>query len=235
MHLQRFACERRSVQINLALRSKKCMLLHFQQGVTPGSTKKSDGKSSGRFVVWPLLMSLWSQVTSFKCTYMYRSCAISTSCLHCASAAGAEWEAYHRSCREKSLWCLRVCGHQHCGGEGEQGSSALCAGWDRNWKQLITVLASLVSNAMSGFQSNITLCKITLCKFSFCKQNTLIHAKHSFEFLFCCTAAKPVLVLKPENVSVRAGESAQFYCQAKGDPPPAVVWSREQGPLPNGR
>ncbi|KAI3373941.1 hypothetical protein L3Q82_021984 [Scortum barcoo] len=47
--------------------------------------------------------------------------------------------------------------------------------------------------------------------------------------------AKPVLVLKPENMSVRMGESAQFYCQAKGDPPPAVVWSREQGPLPNGR
>ncbi|XP_070774152.1 roundabout homolog 4 [Enoplosus armatus] len=47
--------------------------------------------------------------------------------------------------------------------------------------------------------------------------------------------AKPVLVLKPENVSVQTGESAQFYCQAKGDPPPAVVWSREQGPLPNGR
>ncbi|XP_076605808.1 roundabout homolog 4 isoform X2 [Chaetodon auriga] len=47
--------------------------------------------------------------------------------------------------------------------------------------------------------------------------------------------AKPVLVLKPENVSVRMGESAQFYCQAKGDPSPAVVWSREQGPLPNGR
>ncbi|XP_054481113.1 roundabout homolog 1 [Anoplopoma fimbria] len=47
--------------------------------------------------------------------------------------------------------------------------------------------------------------------------------------------AKPVLILKPENVSVRMGESAQFYCQAKGDPPPAVVWSREQGPLPNGR
>ncbi|XP_040007257.1 roundabout homolog 1 isoform X2 [Xiphias gladius] len=47
--------------------------------------------------------------------------------------------------------------------------------------------------------------------------------------------AKPVLVLKPENVSVRMGESAQFYCQAKGDPPPSVVWSREQGPLPNGR
>ncbi|KAM8898331.1 roundabout homolog 4 isoform 3-T3 [Spinachia spinachia] len=47
--------------------------------------------------------------------------------------------------------------------------------------------------------------------------------------------AKPVLLLKPQNVSVRMGESAQFYCQTKGDPPPAVVWSREQGPLPNGR
>ncbi|XP_019940841.2 roundabout homolog 4 isoform X1 [Paralichthys olivaceus] len=47
--------------------------------------------------------------------------------------------------------------------------------------------------------------------------------------------AKPSLVLKPENVSVRMGESAQFYCQAKGDPPPSVLWSREQGPLPNGR
>uniref|UniRef100_H3CT66 Ig-like domain-containing protein n=1 Tax=Tetraodon nigroviridis TaxID=99883 RepID=H3CT66_TETNG len=46
--------------------------------------------------------------------------------------------------------------------------------------------------------------------------------------------AKPTLLLKPENASVRLGESAQFYCQAKGDPPPTVVWSREQGPLPNG-
>lgn len=42
-------------------------------------------------------------------------------------------------------------------------------------------------------------------------------------------------MLKPENVLVRMGESAQFYCQAKGDPPPSVNWSREQGSLPNGR
>ncbi|XP_029374796.1 roundabout homolog 1 isoform X2 [Echeneis naucrates] len=47
--------------------------------------------------------------------------------------------------------------------------------------------------------------------------------------------AKPVLVVKPENVSVKLGESAHFYCQAKGDPLPSVVWSREQGALPNGR
>lgn len=55
------------------------------------------------------------------------------------------------------------------------------------------------------------------------------------QLLFSSTVAKPTLLLKPETVSVRLGESAQFYCQAKGDPPPTVVWSREQGPLPNGR
>ncbi|CAB1352356.1 unnamed protein product [Coregonus sp. 'balchen'] len=47
--------------------------------------------------------------------------------------------------------------------------------------------------------------------------------------------AKPVLVLKPQDVSVGMGESAQFNCEAKGDPMPAVEWSREQGLLPNGR
>lgn len=58
---------------------------------------------------------------------------------------------------------------------------------------------------------------------------------HLLKLLSCSPAAKPTLLLRPENVSVRLGESAQFYCRAKGDPPPAVVWSREQGPLPNGR
>ncbi|KAG7256168.1 hypothetical protein CRUP_020327 [Coryphaenoides rupestris] len=47
--------------------------------------------------------------------------------------------------------------------------------------------------------------------------------------------ARPVLLQRPENVTVRPGESASFYCQARGDPAPAVEWSREQGPLPNGR
>ncbi|KAF3841522.1 hypothetical protein F7725_007384 [Dissostichus mawsoni] len=32
-----------------------------------------------------------------------------------------------------------------------------------------------------------------------------------------------------------ARNTAGFYCRAKGDPPPSVAWSREQGPLPNGR
>ncbi|KAI4904940.1 hypothetical protein NFI96_000552 [Prochilodus magdalenae] len=46
---------------------------------------------------------------------------------------------------------------------------------------------------------------------------------------------KPVLLREPQDVSVRLGESAQFYCEAQGDPMPTVEWSREQGPLPNGR
>lgn len=65
--------------------------------------------------------------------------------------------------------------------------------------------------------------------------NTTYSPVQYWVLLLSSPAARPVLVLKPENVSVRIGDSAQFYCRAKGDPPPAVVWSREQGPLPNGR
>ncbi|XP_026856557.2 roundabout homolog 1 isoform X1 [Electrophorus electricus] len=46
---------------------------------------------------------------------------------------------------------------------------------------------------------------------------------------------KPVVLLEPLDVSVRLGESAQFFCQAQGDPVPTMEWSRAQGPLPNGR
>lgn len=45
-----------------------------------------------------------------------------------ACAVGAQWEAYHRSCREEPLRCLCVRGQQHCGSEGEQSGSAVCAG-----------------------------------------------------------------------------------------------------------
>ncbi|KAF4081995.1 hypothetical protein AMELA_G00146710 [Ameiurus melas] len=46
---------------------------------------------------------------------------------------------------------------------------------------------------------------------------------------------KPVILHEPQNISVSIGESAHFFCEAKGDPMPTVEWSREQGPLPNGR
>uniref|UniRef100_A0A673JHU5 Roundabout, axon guidance receptor, homolog 4 (Drosophila) n=1 Tax=Sinocyclocheilus rhinocerous TaxID=307959 RepID=A0A673JHU5_9TELE len=38
-----------------------------------------------------------------------------------------------------------------------------------------------------------------------------------------------------EDVSVQLGASAQFFCEADGDPMPSVEWSREKAPLPNGR
>ncbi|XP_037403459.1 roundabout homolog 1 isoform X2 [Pygocentrus nattereri] len=46
---------------------------------------------------------------------------------------------------------------------------------------------------------------------------------------------KPVMLIEPQDVSVRLSESARFYCKAQGDPTPEVKWSREQGALPNGR
>lgn len=122
---------------------------------------------------------------------------------------GAEWEAHHRSGREEALGCLRVRGQQHRGSEGEQGGSPLRAGWD---------------HAPLSLSPAPTMSLINLWT-----------AQGIRKFLFSSAAAKPALVLKPDDVSVRTGESAQFYCQAKGDPPPAVAWSREQGPLPNGR
>ncbi|KAM9456262.1 roundabout homolog 4 isoform 2-T2 [Clarias gariepinus] len=46
---------------------------------------------------------------------------------------------------------------------------------------------------------------------------------------------KPVLLREPQDVSVSLGGSVHFFCETKGDPMPKVEWSREQGPLPNGR
>lgn len=142
--------------------------------------------------------------------------------LHCARAAGAEWEADHRSCTEEPLRCLCVCGEQHCGSENEQGGSAFCAGWDDS-----PVTAHYCFNS-TNFEFSPTFWVNQMAP-------RYLTVQCSAELLLSSAAAKPVLVLKPDNVSVRTGESAQFYCQAKGDPSPAVVWSREQGPLPNGR
>ncbi|XP_030648669.1 roundabout homolog 1 [Chanos chanos] len=47
--------------------------------------------------------------------------------------------------------------------------------------------------------------------------------------------AKPTLLREPEDAFVKLGESVQFFCEAEGDPMPAIEWSREKGSLPNGR
>ncbi|XP_058866167.1 roundabout homolog 1-like isoform X1 [Acipenser ruthenus] len=46
---------------------------------------------------------------------------------------------------------------------------------------------------------------------------------------------KPVFARKPSDATVKVGGSVQFRCEAKGDPMPAVRWSKEQGQLPSGR
>lgn len=46
---------------------------------------------------------------------------------------------------------------------------------------------------------------------------------------------KPLLVRKPQDVTVQVGETAHFFCEADGEPRPALKWSRQQGALPNGR
>ncbi|XP_062870532.1 roundabout homolog 1 isoform X2 [Trichomycterus rosablanca] len=46
---------------------------------------------------------------------------------------------------------------------------------------------------------------------------------------------KPVIRREPQDVFVKLGESAHFFCDGQGDPMPRLEWSREQGPLPNGR
>lgn len=133
-------------------------------------------------------------------------------CLISSLPIGAEWKAYHCSCREEPLWCLCLRGQQHSGSEREQSCSPVCARWEDDTLPTRSEHPDDTSNQSHAQVSHVWP-----------------------KLLLSPPAAKPMLVLKPENVSVRLGESAHFYCQAKGDPPPAVLWSRDQGPLPNGR
>ncbi|XP_066507367.1 roundabout homolog 4 [Hoplias malabaricus] len=67
-----------------------------------------------------------------------------------------------------------------------------------------------------------------------CVASNIIGVKESSAAMLS-VLEKPVLLTEPQDVSVRVGESAQFHCEVQGDPTPQVEWSREQGPLPNGR
>lgn len=125
-----------------------------------------------------------------------------------------------------------VCVASNTGGVRESRAARLSVLGETTLPQLPLTTAYVIT-ALTISALNVTPC--SECKHNYTQVPQFSTVQLISEFLFSSTAAKPVLVLKPENVSVRAGESAQFYCRAKGDPPPAVVWSREQGPLPNGR
>lgn len=54
-------------------------------------------------------------------------------------------------------------------------------------------------------------------------------------FSLLSIAEKPVFARKPSDATVKVGGSVQFRCEARGDPMPAVRWSKEHGQLPSGR
>lgn len=44
----------------------------------------------------------------------------------------------------------------------------------------------------------------------------------------------PEIIKKPQNQGVRVGGVASFYCAARGDPPPSIVW-RKNGKKVSGK
>jgi len=56
--------------------------------------------------------------------------------------------------------------------------------------------------------------------------------------LRCCSFVNftdpPEIIKKPQNQGVRVGGVASFYCAARGDPPPSIVW-RKNGKKVSGK
>ena len=46
---------------------------------------------------------------------------------------------------------------------------------------------------------------------------------------------KPRFTRSPQDVLVEENENVEFQCQARGDPPPTIIWRREDGQIPQGR
>lgn len=40
---------------------------------------------------------------------------------------------------------------------------------------------------------------------------------------------------RPSNLAVTVDDSAEFKCEARGDPVPTVRWRKDDGELPKGR
>ncbi len=46
---------------------------------------------------------------------------------------------------------------------------------------------------------------------------------------------KPRFTKEPQDVLVEENENVRFECAARGDPPPTIIWRREDGAIPQGR
>lgn len=48
----------------------------------------------------------------------------------------------------------------------------------------------------------------------------------NFHFFFIYFADPPEITQKPANKGVRVGGVASFFCAARGDPQPAILWRK---------
>lgn len=46
---------------------------------------------------------------------------------------------------------------------------------------------------------------------------------------------RPSFVKRPSNLAVTVDDSAEFKCEARGDPVPTVRWRKDDGELPKAR
>lgn len=46
---------------------------------------------------------------------------------------------------------------------------------------------------------------------------------------------RPSFVKRPSNLAVTVDDSAEFKCEARGDPVPTVRWRKDDGELPKSR
>lgn len=53
---------------------------------------------------------------------------------------------------------------------------------------------------------------------------------HSF-----CLLVKPFFLSTPANQTILADQTAEFACRVGGDPPPEILWRRNDGKMPIGR
>lgn len=49
---------------------------------------------------------------------------------------------------------------------------------------------------------------------------------------FCFNIDPPEIVKKPSNLAVRVGGVASFFCSARGDPVPTIVWRKNGKKVP---
>lgn len=56
-----------------------------------------------------------------------------------------------------------------------------------------------------------------------------------FSYTFFCLPVKPYFMKEPQDLTMLAGQTATFHCSVGGDPPPKILWKKEEGNIPVSR